>query len=283
MTGLYIPNRSNMNGLTAKFVTGRSSMADAMSAVGLSGSNRKMSLMKGKSVPAMALSTGVSNAPPRPVVEGTGVCTITNYSNGSRSISVGNPLLSTSPAGGSPNGIFLSRNTLPAGLGAGSVAEFKFQGTNYFEANNTHHFSVVLRGKVSTTNPIQGKGIIIGSAHQYQGHSGVCKSTSKPNTISVESFWTTGNCLFGDIPRTPTLRNGVIYAVKVIVNAVRKTITVMIVSSDGLVNTSQTIDDPFFDYSGLDLASQIDFRIGTLPDNRAWTMKFSDISYYNYA
>lgn len=278
MTSLRVRNASDMVGLSAKFVTGEESMAKACDALGLTGADRRMNKMKGKGINGAKLRLQPDLVPEKPNGLGTGVCIL--QSRGSVGLGLG--VTSSSPhiVPYGVAGMGILRTTTQQGLGWGSVAEFKFMGEKYFSNDNTHHFAVILRGKLTDT-ALMGKGIIIGSVQRYGGHSGVCKPTTKPNTIAFESFWDGGNCVFGDITGSPTLVDGVIYSVRVIANSLNKTISVGVRSSDGLVWTSQIINDPFFDNSGGPLEDSMEFAIGAVGDTRQWKMHLGDIVYYN--
>lgn len=284
MPSLRGRNAANMNGNSAKFITGCSSMADALVVFGLSGANKKMSAMKGKGI----LATNLPNPPPlvpeRPNNIGTGVCAIS--SNGGRIFTTnGSPHMNIYYPGADSAGLILKRTS--TAVGNGSVAEFKFRANGYFAPNNNHHFAVILRGDI--TAQLTGKGIVFGSNVAYPSHSGVCKPTTVRNTFSFESFWEDpstiygdNNCVFGDITGRPILEDDVIYSVRAIVNDISKTISIGVRSSDGKVLTSQTINDPFYDLSGNEgIDSKFDFGIGTIGDTRNWTVEFGDIAYYN--
>lgn len=270
MTGLTILNTPTSVGNNTVFVTGRRSMASAMASVGLSGAGRKMSNLKGKSVSSANLLPMPSMALERPTSLGSNICTISSW----YSLSISAP--STGYMSNYENiGIKLTRST--SSMGVGSVAEFKFRSSNFFVSSNATHMAVILRGLV-TTSTLQGKGIIIGNVTGYGAHSGVCKATTLPHDIGVESFWSTGNCVYGSASNPQNLRDGVIYSVKVVANDVQKTISFRIVGEDGYDRT-QVINDAFYNNS----ATSRDFAIGCVPDDtgRRWSMEFGDIAYYN--
>lgn len=270
MTGLTILNTPTSVGSNTVFITGRRSMAEAMSAMGIT--TGRMSSLKGKGITAAAIPyLNYTIAVDRPTSLGTNICTFS---------SMNSTLNITTPSTGymtnfENNRIRVTRST--SSVGAGSVAEFKFRSTNFFVSSNDAHMSVLLRGSVATT-PIQGKGIVIGNVSRYQAHSGVCKPTSLQHDISVESFWSSGNCVYGSVTNPQQLRDEVIYSVKVVANDISKTISFRIVGEDGYDRT-QVINDAFYDNS----ATSRDFAIGRIPDTtgRMWSIDFGDIAYYN--
>lgn len=274
MTGLTILNTPTSVGSNTVFVTGRRSMAQALSAMGIT--TGRMSSLKGKRITASAipyLNYTIDVA--KPTSLGSNVCTIPSmYST----------LNITAPSSGYMSnyadiGIKVTRNTTT--MAAGSVAEFKFRASNFFVSSNATHMAVILRGLV-TTSTLQGKGIIIGNVTGYGAHSGVCKPTSLPHDIGVESFWSGGNCVYGSATNPQNLKDGVIYSVKVVANGLQKTISFRIVGEDGYDRT-QVINDAFYTNSGQTASSSKDFAIGCVPDNtgRMWSMEFGDIAYYN--
>ena len=275
MTGLVIPNSGTSLGNNAVFITGRRSMNYALASLGMSSGTRKMSSLKGKVIaPAGFIPLPSTSDLEQPVVLGTNICTISSARN---VLSV--RAASLSPMGNyNNNGIKLTRQT--TSVGAGSVAEFKFQATNFFTSNNKTHLAVIMRGLV-TTATLQGKGIIIGNASAYPAHSGVCKPTSLTNDIGVESYWSGGNCVYGSVSNPRSLVDGVIYSVKIIVSDIRNTISFRIRGSDGY-DKSQTITDAFYLNSSQTIPNARDFAIGTVPDTtgRTWKVDFGDIAYY---
>lgn len=272
MTGLAVKHTTGSVGNNTVFVTGRRSMAEAMASVGLSGAGMKMSNLKGKRITASAIPyLNYTIAVDRPTSLGSNICTISSMYN--------NLSISTPSTGYMSNyadvGIKITRST--SSMGAGSVAEFKFRSSNFFVSSNATHMAVILRGLV-TTSTLQGKGIVIGNVSGYGAHSGVCKPTSLPHDIGVESFWSGGNCVYGSAANPRNLKDGVIYSVKVIANDLKKTISFRIVGEDGYDRT-QVINDAFYNNS----ATSKDFAIGCVPDTtgRMWSISFGDMAYYN--
>lgn len=268
MTELRV--QSGLIGSSARMVTGRSSMKNAGAALTLS-PPFTLSQLVGKGVTWDTLPTKPSLVLQRPKSLGTRVVTLENRWNSSTS------------TGGYvthlPNtGFMFHRGSSTVGLQRGSVLEFKFKASNYFsmEYPANGHMAIGVRG--SLTSGIEGKGVVIGDVSQYTPHDSVCGPTSLKADITFESFWSSGNCVFGERPDAQLLQNDTLYSVRVIADDVNQTIQFSIISEDGTYNRTDSITDPFYTNS----AKGNVFFVGGVPDNSIWTAQFGDIYYYNF-
>lgn len=254
-------------GSSARMVTGRERMSEAMASVGVTGTQRMSKLVGRASGSNLRGRKGTFVESPTNL--GVDVVTIANH-RGSSTVTGG-------WVAKLPNqGFYFRRPTQWNDRGRGSVLEFKFKANNYFSRGTGSHVAVGVRGNMS--GGLNGKGIVLGDVSKYPPHSGVCKPTRLDADITFESFWTGGNCVFGERPNAKRLQNGVIYSVRIIVDDVEKSIQYTIKSEDGTYDRFDKINDPFYDNSSND----VEFFVGTSPTSTTWNMEFGDIYFYNY-
>lgn len=87
---------------------------------------------------------------------------------------------------------------------------FEFITDNYFTNGNKGHFAVGIRG--DGYNDLLGRGIVIGNVTELAGDS----ATSQPAAIAIESFWTTGNAVYGKAGESVELKNNTHYRVSIV-------------------------------------------------------------------
>lgn len=95
---------------------------------------------------------------------------------------------------------------------------FEFSSPNYFTQANIGHLTIGI-GRTTdaeTGQPsLQGKGIVIGNVSAY-GCNGECTQTDYTNTVAIESYWATGNCVHGQDSQSPLeLQDDLTYRVEV--------------------------------------------------------------------
>jgi hypothetical protein len=88
---------------------------------------------------------------------------------------------------------------------------FDFTSPDYFSPENVGHFAIGVNGNGYT---IEGRGIVIGNVSGYPGNSRGCFQTQNVNSITFESFWTTGNCVMG-WAESELLKNDILYHVSI--------------------------------------------------------------------
>lgn len=93
------------------------------------------------------------------------------------------------------------------------TVQFEISSPNYFSPQNIGHISVGVRG--SATNSLQGRGIVIGNLTEYTIVGQGCSKTPYNNTIAIESYWTTSNCVWGETTSSEVFQNNVKYRVTV--------------------------------------------------------------------
>lgn len=94
----------------------------------------------------------------------------------------------------------------------------------YFTEDNIGHIVLlhsanILKGDIPT-----GHGIIVGNVSLYDKNDGICKGNSRVNSVSVETFWDYGNCVYPDDIGL-TFRDGVKYDIAITVNKHNNSVT----------------------------------------------------------
>lgn len=76
--------------------------------------------------------------------------------------------------------------------------QFEFEADNYFIDENKGHFAVAV---VADTGPkhLIGRGVTIGNVSGYGKRKGGCTQSLPGNRVTIESFWSGGNCVWGDV------------------------------------------------------------------------------------
>lgn len=98
---------------------------------------------------------------------------------------------------------------------------------DYFTEENVGHIVLLLGGVIMPNGHTSGHGVIIGNVTGYDKGDGVCKGNPRINSVSVETFWDHGNCVYpNDIGIT--FRDGVIYHIATTIDNYDKTVTVKV-------------------------------------------------------
>ncbi|WP_263139844.1 hypothetical protein [Pseudomonas sp. RIT-PI-AD] len=159
---------------------------------------------------------------------------------------------------------------------------FEFSTPDYFSDADIGHLTI---GIGSITDPesgkpsLQGKGIVIGNLTEY-GCNGSCTQTDHPNTVAIESYWATGNCVHGQDTQYPLeLQNDVGYRVEIGVSPVSETIRYTLWTKTRQRKWKKLytahIHDPFFANSG----NRAGWWIGEVFSVHAWSVKFRTIDW----
>lgn len=99
--------------------------------------------------------------------------------------------------------------TMPTGYTTMGM-RFEFTTDSYFSASNAGHIAIGIRG--DGYNGLLGRGIVIGNVSGLSGDSG----TSQAAAIAIESFWATGNAVYGKATEGTVLENDTLYRVTIV-------------------------------------------------------------------
>lgn len=121
------------------------------------------------------------------------------------------------------------------------MIEFNMIAHDYFTSENVGHIAILVGGNLYSDGTNSGQGIVIGNVTGYDKGDGVCVGNKRINSVSVETFFPHGNCVYKDDIGI-TFRNNVIYNIRVIVDKVNNTVTTDIEDEygNGSSNTVKT-------------------------------------------
>lgn len=92
--------------------------------------------------------------------------------------------------------------------------QFEFETSNYFTDDNAGHFAIAVAAN-SSTSQLLGRGVIIGNVSGYGKRKAGCATYASGNRVILESFWRTGNCVWGDVSTSVRLVNNERYRLTV--------------------------------------------------------------------
>lgn len=95
--------------------------------------------------------------------------------------------------------------------------EFEFSSNDYFIESNSGHFAVGMQGsywQATGRAAITGRGVVIGNVSAYP-NSGKCSPQPYGHRVSLEGFYGTTNCVYGNSTASIPLINGEKYKITI--------------------------------------------------------------------
>lgn len=102
--------------------------------------------------------------------------------------------------------------------------EFNMIAHDYFTNENVGHIAILVGGNLYPDGTNSGQGVVIGNVTGYDKQDGICKGNQRINSVSVETFYPNGNCVYPDDIGI-TFRNNVIYNIRITVDKANNTVT----------------------------------------------------------
>lgn len=102
--------------------------------------------------------------------------------------------------------------------------EFNMIAHDYFTNENVGHIAILVGGNLYPDGTNSGQGVVIGNVTGYDKQDGICEGNQRINSVSVETFYPNGNCVYPDDIGI-TFRNNVIYNIRITVDKANNTVT----------------------------------------------------------
>lgn len=93
---------------------------------------------------------------------------------------------------------------------------FEFETDSYFKEGNIGHLFLMLSAD-APHKYLNGRGVIIGNVSKYPASQGGCSPSGVKNAVVIETFWKTGNCVYGELSSSVPLVNDVRYKLTIVV------------------------------------------------------------------